>query len=255
MAEPILRLNHVHKSFGDLMAVRDISFSVQRGETVGIVGESGCGKSTTARLIMGLEKPSQGEIFLQERKQEHWFKRDAKGYRRQIQYVFQDPIMSLNPRKTVSQLLELPLNNMTPLKREQRDARVRELMQLANLRAEFIDRYPHEFSGGQCQRIGIARALATEPDILVLDEPVSALDVSIQAQILNLLKELQQRLGLTYLFISHDLAVIEILCDRVLVMYQGEIVEQGTRAQIFASPQHDYTKKLLGSVPRLGEHA
>ncbi|MEZ5589348.1 MAG: ATP-binding cassette domain-containing protein [Gammaproteobacteria bacterium] len=248
---PVLRVKNLHKRFDDLVAVRGVSFTVQRGETLGIVGESGCGKSTLARLIMGLEKPDDGEIFLQERDQDHWFMRDMQGYRRRIQYVFQDPIMSLNPRKTVAQLLELPLQNMSKLNREQRAARVRELMQLVNLRPEFLNRYPHEFSGGQCQRIGIARALATEPEILVLDEPVSALDVSVQAQILNLLKELQQRLGLTYLFISHDLAVIEILCDRVLVMYQGAVVEQGPRAQIFGTPQHDYTKKLLASVPRL----
>ena len=248
---PILRVKNLHKRFGELVAVRGVSFTVQRGATLGIVGESGCGKSTLARLIMGLEKPDDGEIFLQERDQDHWFMRDMQGYRRRIQYVFQDPIMSLNPRKTVAQLLELPLQNMTRLNREQRAARVQELMQLVNLRPEFLNRYPHEFSGGQCQRIGIARALATEPEILVLDEPVSALDVSVQAQILNLLKELQQRLGLTYLFISHDLAVIEILCDRVLVMYQGAVVEQGARTKIFGTPQHDYTKKLLASVPRL----
>ena len=247
---PILRVKNLQKHFDDLVAVDGISFVLQRGETLGIVGESGCGKSTTARLIMGLEKPTEGEIFLEERDQDHWFMRDTKGYRRKIQYVFQDPIMSLNPRKTIAQLLELPLKNMTKLSREQRTERVIELMQWVNLRSEFLNRYPHEFSGGQCQRIGIARALATEPDILVLDEPVSALDVSVQAQILNLLKELQQRLGLTYLFISHDLAVIEILCDKVLVMYQGKVVEQGPRARIFGDPQHDYTKKLLSSVPR-----
>ena len=251
VSHAILRVKNLHKQFGELVAVRGVSFTVQHGATLGIVGESGCGKSTLARLVMGLEKPDDGEIFLQERDQDHWFMRDMQGYRRRIQYVFQDPIMSLNPRKTVAQLLELPLQNMTRLNREQRAARVRELMQLVNLRPEFLNRYPHEFSGGQCQRIGIARALATEPEILVLDEPVSALDVSVQAQILNLLKELQQRLGLTYLFISHDLAVIEILCDRVLVMYQGAVVEQGPRAQIFGAPQHDYTKKLLTSVPRL----
>ena len=251
VSHPILRVKNLHKRFGELVAVRGVSFTVQHGATLGIVGESGCGKSTLARLVMGLEKPDDGEIFLQERDQDHWFMRDMQGYRRRIQYVFQDPIMSLNPRKTVAQLLELPLQNMTRLNREQRAARVQELMQLVNLRPEFLNRYPHEFSGGQCQRIGIARALATEPEILVLDEPVSALDVSVQAQILNLLKELQQRLGLTYLFISHDLAVIEILCDRVLVMYQGAVVEQGPRAQIFGAPQHDYTKKLLASVPRL----
>jgi peptide/nickel transport system ATP-binding protein len=248
---PILSVSHLGKAFGRNSAVSDVSFALQRGETLGIVGESGCGKTTTARMIMGLIPPDSGEIRLEGKLQQDWLRRDPYGYRRRIQYVFQDPIMSLNPRKTVAQLVELPLRNMTGLSRPQRAARVRELMQLVSLRAEFIDRYPHEFSGGQCQRIGIARALASEPDILVLDEPVSALDVSVQAQILNLLRELQQRLGLSYIFISHDLAVVEALCDQVLVMLNGEVVEQGERRAIFQTPQHAYTRRLLDSVPKL----
>ena len=250
-ANPVLRAEGLHKTYNDVVAVKDVSFAVLKGQTLGIVGESGCGKSTTARLVMGLEKPDAGDVYLNERKQAHWFKRDPSGYRRTIQYVFQDPIMSLNPRKTVAQLLELPLRNLTTLDQTQRRRRVEELMQIVGLRPEFLNRYPHEFSGGQCQRIGIARALATEPAVLVLDEPVSALDVSIQAQILNLLRDLQRRLNLTYLFISHDLAVIETLSDQVLVMKDGAVVEQGTRAQIFTAPRHDYTRQLLASVPTL----
>jgi peptide/nickel transport system ATP-binding protein len=257
MAAPepiILSVRNLSKTFGKTTAVTDISFELQRGKTLGIVGESGCGKTTTARMIMGLIPASSGDILLEGRSQQDWLKHDTNGYRRKIQYVFQDPIMSLNPRKTVAQLIELPLRNMSAMSKAQRAERVRELMDLVSLRAEFIDRYPHEFSGGQCQRIGIARALATEPDILLLDEPVSALDVSVQAQILNLLRELQQRLGLSYIFISHDLAVVEALCSQVLVMLDGEVVEQGERKDIFNSPQHAYTKKLLGSVPKLKPH-
>jgi peptide/nickel transport system ATP-binding protein len=257
MAAPepiILSVRNLSKTFGKTTAVTDISFELQRGKTLGIVGESGCGKTTTARMIMGLIPASSGDILLEGRSQQDWLKQDTNGYRRKIQYVFQDPIMSLNPRKTVAQLIELPLRNMSAMSKAQRAERVRELMDLVSLRAEFIDRYPHEFSGGQCQRIGIARALATEPDILLLDEPVSALDVSVQAQILNLLRELQQRLGLSYIFISHDLAVVEALCSQVLVMLDGEVVEQGERKDIFNSPQHAYTKKLLGSVPKLKPH-
>jgi peptide/nickel transport system ATP-binding protein len=257
MAAPepiILSVRNLSKTFGKTTAVTDISFELQRGKTLGIVGESGCGKTTTARMIMGLIPASSGDILLEGRSQQDWLKQDTNGYRRKIQYVFQDPIMSLNPRKTVAQLIELPLRNMSAMSKAQRAERVRELMDLVSLRAEFIDRYPHEFSGGQCQRIGIARALATEPDILLLDEPVSALDVSVQAQILNLLRELQQRLGLSYIFISHDLAVVEALCSQVLVMLDGEVVEQGERKDMFNSPQHAYTKKLLGSVPKLKPH-
>ena len=253
MADLILSAHRLCKTFTKAHgnAVNNLSFELERGKTLGIVGESGCGKTTTARMIMGLIAPTSGTISLEDRSQRDWFRDDVFAYRRKIQYVFQDPIMSLNPRKTVAQLIDLPLRNMTEMPKTQRGKRVKELMALVSLRAEFIDRYPHEFSGGQCQRIGIARALATQPDILVLDEPVSALDVSVQAQILNLLKELQQRLGLSYIFISHDLAVIETLCDDVLVMLDGEVVEQGTRDNIFNQPQHDYTKKLLASVPTL----
>ena len=230
-------------------AVKAVSLDVPKGMSLGIVGESGCGKSTLARILVGLLDATEGEVRLDDRP--IWagdtaVDRQARG---RIQMVFQDPMGSLNPRKTVRELIEAPLIGLAGLSPAERRERVDALMALVGLRPEFIHRHAHEFSGGQCQRIGIARALATEADILVLDEPVSALDVSIQAQILKLLADLRGRLGLTYLFISHDLSVVNYVCDRVAVMYFGEVVEDGPTSQVLHRPGHDYTRLLIDSLP------
>jgi peptide/nickel transport system ATP-binding protein len=236
-------------------AVDDVAFQIETGKTLGIVGESGCGKSTLARMIVGLLQPDAGEILL-EGKSVTNLKGEAKlNFHRTVQLVFQDPLSSLNPRKSIRQILEGPLEALTELDKPGRKERVAELMRVVGLRPEFIDRYPHEFSGGQCQRIGIARALAPSPRLIVLDEPVSALDVSVQAQVLKLLKDLQARLGLTFAFISHDLAVVEALSDSVMVMYRGKVVESGARERLFREPQHDYTRTLLAAVPVPGKKA
>jgi ABC-type oligopeptide transport system ATPase subunit len=230
-------------------AVDGVSITVEEGRTLGVVGESGCGKSTLARMLTGLLAPTAGEILLEGRPVRSLSGKDRRAFHRTVQLVFQDPLSSLNPRRTLRQILEGPLQALLGLGRRERTDRVEQLMQLVSLRPEFIDRYPHEFSGGQCQRIGIARALAAEPRLLVLDEPVSALDVSVQAQVLKLLRDLQRRLGLTYVFISHDLAVVEALSDRVMVMYRGKVVEEAAREALFARPQHAYTRQLLAAVP------
>lgn len=236
-------------------AVQGVSLDVTRGETLGIVGESGCGKSTLARMIVGLDRPTGGRITLEGRDLAAEAKRDPRALARRVQYVFQDPVASLNPRKTIRAILEAPLIHLRGLNRSARAARLAELMEAVNLAPEFLDRYPHEFSGGQAQRIGIARALAADPDLIVLDEPVSALDVSVQAQVLNILDGLRDRFGLTYVFISHDLAVIESVSDRVAVMYFGHVVEVGRASEIFARPRHPYTRLLLASVPAPGRAA
>ncbi|GHE05633.1 peptide ABC transporter ATP-binding protein [Defluviimonas sp. 20V17] len=230
-------------------AVRPVSFAVETGETLGIVGESGCGKSTFARMLVGLLPPSGGEIEIEGRRLDN---ADPARFGKMIQYVFQDPISSLNPRKTIRQILEAPLRLLHGMGRAERDARIAEIFDSVHLRPEFLDRYPHEFSGGQAQRIGIARALAAAPRILVLDEPVSALDVSVQAQVLNLLARLKDDFGLTYLFISHDLAVVEAVSDRVLVLYFGAVVEIGRAESIFKRPRHPYTRLLADSAPVVG---
>lgn len=234
------------RSGDGVLAVDDVSIDVEKGTTLGIVGESGSGKTTLGRMIVGLTTPTSGRTLLDGE--------DAAGINRRtlhkrVQYVFQDPYSSLNPRQTIGQSIAVPLYHLAGEDRSRRREHVSELMELSGLRLELIDRYPHELSGGQRQRVVIARAIATHPDVLVLDEPVSALDVSIQAQILALLRNIQQEFGLTYLFISHDLAVVESLCDRVAVMRQGEIVESGSRREIFESPQHPYTHRLLAAVP------
>lgn len=234
----------------EVTAVNTVSLKIKPGETFGLVGESGCGKSTLAKMLVGLLKPTSGRIIIDG---EIFDKSDPKVFGKKIQYVFQDPISSLNPRKTIRQIIEAPLTNLHGMKRPNRDTRIKELFDAVNLRLDFLDRYPHEFSGGQAQRIGIARALAAEPKILVLDEPVSALDVSIQAQVLNLLEELKEKFGLTYFFISHDLSVVEAVSDRVAVMYFGSIVEVGTAKEIFSKPKHPYTKLLADSAPVIGK--
>ncbi|WP_116132705.1 ABC transporter ATP-binding protein [Tropicimonas sp. IMCC34043] len=233
-------------------AVQDASLEVSRGQTLGIVGESGCGKSTLARMIVGLLPPSAGVIEIEGTNYADQAGKDPAAFGRVIQYVFQDPISSLNPRKTIRKILEAPLKLLHGMPADRRATRIDEILDAVNLRREFLDRYPHEFSGGQAQRIGIARALAAAPRILVLDEPVSALDVSVQAQVLNLLARLKDEFDLTYLFISHDLAVVEAVADRVAVMYFGRIVELAAAQDIFARPRHHYTALLARSAPTVG---
>jgi len=233
-------------------AVQDVTIDVRKGETLGVVGESGCGKSTLARMIVGLDAPTGGRILFDGRDLVAEAGRDLRRLSREVQYVFQDPVASLNPRKTIRTILEAPLIHLLHLGKAQREARLEELMDAVNLAPEFLDRYPHEFSGGQAQRIGVARALAANPKLIVLDEPVSALDVSVQAQVLNILDGLKDRFGLTYVFISHDLSVVESVSDRVAVMYFGRIVEVGPGRSVFRSPRHPYTHLLLNSAPAPG---
>ncbi|MFY1705885.1 ABC transporter ATP-binding protein [Tritonibacter scottomollicae] len=230
-------------------AVQPLSLTVEKGETLGIVGESGCGKSTLARMLVGLLPPTTGQIEIDGAPLDN---ADPATFGQKIQYVFQDPISSLNPRKTIRQIMESPLRYLHGMDAKARTARIAEIFGAVNLREEFLDRYPHEFSGGQAQRIGIARALAAEARILILDEPVSALDVSVQAQVLNLLADLKKKFGLTYVFISHDLAVVEAVSDRVAVLYFGSVVEVGPADQVFAAPRHPYTKLLADSAPVVG---
>jgi peptide/nickel transport system ATP-binding protein/oligopeptide transport system ATP-binding protein len=235
-----------------IKAVDGISFDVPRGETVGLVGESGSGKTTTGRAIARLVPITEGSVHYEERDLATLSRRDFFAYRKKIQVIFQDPFGSLNPRMTIYSIIAEPLDiHFKDWSKSQKQARVADLLEKVGLTAEFMQRYPHQFSGGQRQRIGIARALAVEPDFIVCDEPVSALDVSVQAQIINLLQDLQDELGLTYLFIAHDLAVVEHISDQVLVMTEGKIVEQASAAEIYSNPQHPYTVKLLEAVPRL----
>ena len=231
-------------------AVDGLSFDVHEGETVGIVGESGCGKTTTARLLLALLKPTSGSIAVDGRELTTLPGRELRALRREMQMIFQDPYSSLNPRRTIGSIIGEPfVIHGVGAGRGERRERVQELMARVGLNPEHFNRYPHEFSGGQRQRIGVARALALEPRIVIADEPVSALDVSIQAQILNLLRGLGRELGLTMVFIAHDLSVVRYMCDRIAVMYLGEIVELATTAQLFAHPRHPYTAALLSAVP------
>jgi oligopeptide/dipeptide ABC transporter ATP-binding protein len=233
-------------------AVSNVAIALNRGQTLGIVGESGCGKTTLARMLAGLTLPSAGTISINGQILANDRGSRLHSGRRAIQYVFQDPVGSLNPRKTVRKTLEAPLIRLARLDRRERSERLGELMDSVKLRRELLDRYPHELSGGQAQRIGIARALAANPEILILDEPVSALDVSVQAQVLGLLSELQQLLGLTYVFITHNLAVTEVVSDQVAVMYFGRIIELAPARRLFANPRHPYTRLLLDSAPVIG---
>jgi oligopeptide/dipeptide ABC transporter ATP-binding protein len=237
------------KSKSVVRAVDNISFQVQRGETFSIVGESGCGKSTTGMCLLRLIDPTSGEIYFNREDALTLKNKELKGFRKDIQVIFQDPYSSLNPKHTVRSILREPYLIHKTFSNTEIDDQVHRLIELVGLDSSYLDRYPHEFSGGQRQRIGIARALALNPQLIVCDEPVSALDVSIQAQIINLLKELQQQLNLTYIFISHDLSVVEHISNRVAVMYLGKIVEMGTRDQIFNDPKHPYTQALLASIP------
>jgi peptide/nickel transport system ATP-binding protein len=237
------------KSTGSVKAVHPLSLSVTQGETLGIVGESGCGKSTLARMLVGLLEPTTGQIEIDGKALDN---ADPAEFGKRIQYVFQDPISSLNPRKTIRQIMEAPLKRLHGMTAPERKRRISEIFESVNLREEFLDRYPHEFSGGQAQRIGIARALAANARILILDEPVSALDVSVQAQVLNLLADLRREFDLTYLFISHDLAVVEAVSDRIAVLYFGSVVEVGPAEEVFAQPKHPYTKLLADSAPVVG---
>jgi oligopeptide/dipeptide ABC transporter ATP-binding protein len=234
-------------------AVEDVSLSVRRGETLGIVGESGCGKSTTARLMLRLLDPTSGTIRFEGQDITHLSQRDLRPLRRQMQIVFQDPYASLNPRKTVEQIVGDPFRIHHIAEGDAIKARVQELLNVVGLSPEHISRYPHEFSGGQRQRIGVARALALNPRLIICDEPVSALDVSMQAQILTLLRSLQAEFDLTYVFISHDLSVIRQIADRIAVMYLGRVVEVGTADELFDSPRHPYTAVLMSAVPRMTE--
>ena len=235
-------------------ALDGISFRLERGKTLAIVGESGCGKSTLGRLLTMIEEPTEGELYYNGHNFLEKDKATKALRRKKIQIVFQNPYASLNPRKKIGSILEEPLIINSKLSAKERKEKVLLMMAKVGLRPEFYDRYPHMFSGGQRQRIAIARGLMLEPDIVVADAPVSALDVSVRAQVLNLMMDLQSELGLSYVFISHDLSVVEHIADEVMVMYLGRCVEQGSSEQIFANPQHPYTQALLSATPRLSPH-
>ena len=259
MSEPILEVKNLKKYFntsgGVLHAVDDVSFTLEKGKILGVVGESGCGKSTTGRAILRLHEPTSGEVLFEGRDITKISNAEMRKLRSDMQIIFQDPFASLNPRKTVSELIGEPLRLHKIYKsKAERQEKVLELMEVVGLAERLMSSYPHELDGGRRQRIGIARALALKPKFIVCDEPVSALDVSIQAQILNLLKKLQREMGLTYMFITHDLSVVNYFSDDIMVMYLGKVVEYASSEELFRAPTHPYTKALLSAipVPRLG---
>ena len=262
--EPLLRVEGLAKHFpmtlgvvrqkliGHVKAVDGVSFTLDRGETVGLVGESGCGKSTVTKVLLALTSPTAGQVFFEGRDVFGMGKRELRELRRKIQIIFQDPYTSLNPRMTVGDIVGEPWEiHPEVLPKSGRNTAVKDLLARVGLNPDFTNRYPHQFSGGQRQRIGIARALALQPEIIICDEPVSALDVSVQAQVVNLLEELQADFGLSYIFIAHDLSVVRHISDRVAVMYLGSIVEIGTEADVYENPAHPYTQALLSAVPVL----
>jgi len=262
MSEIAISARELTKTFGggrtlfgrkrhQVNAVKNVSLDLRRGETLAVVGESGSGKSTLARMFVGLTEPTSGTMTIADRDATDLRKSGARAFGKVIQYVFQDPVASLNPRKTIKQILDVPLNLLGKLDVAQRAQKMAQLLDAVQMPRDTLDRYPHEFSGGQAQRIAIARTLAAEAEIIVLDEPVSALDVSVQAQVLLLLEEIKHEFNLSYLFISHDLAVVEAISDRVAVMYFGEIVEEAEAGELFAHPKHAYTRQLLESAPRI----
>ncbi|WP_062238529.1 ABC transporter ATP-binding protein [Fictibacillus sp. FJAT-27399] len=260
MTEPLVKVENLKKHFpikggvlgktvGEVKAVDGVSFTIQKGETLGLVGESGCGKSTTGRMLLRLLEPSDGKIYFEGQDVTALSSNAMRKMRREMQMVFQDPFASLNPRHTVEKILEEPLIVHGVKDAKERKRRVKELLEVVGLSSYHAKRYPHQFSGGQRQRIGIARALAVNPKLIIADEPVSALDVSIQSQVLNLLQDLQEEFGLTYLFIAHDLGVVRHISDRVGVMYLGRIVELSDSEQLYDNPMHPYTQALLSAVP------
>lgn len=264
MSEVLLEAKNVKKYFpirkglllrhvGDVKAVDGVSFVLKRGQTLGLVGESGCGKSTLGRTLIRLYEATEGEIVFRGRDFNALNGVELREERKNVQMIFQDPFASLDPRMTVAQILAEPLSVQGMGNKSEQEAKVKELLSLVGLKPSQMNRYPHEFSGGQRQRISIARSIALQPELVIADEPVSALDVSIQAQVLNLLKDLQEQLSLTYLFISHDLAVIEHMCDVIAVMYLGKIVEMAPREELFADPKHPYTQALIKAIPKVGE--